>query len=367
MVSQPLIDRLVCAKYLFDTNSEVLSHGKPYASGMAVLGLQDAAEMVLRVIAEYLHAPVKETTPFNQLMDDIDKQGKGTLSHRTALNQLNKARINFKHLGLEPREADVRKFRGDLVGFFSQACQSFLLLDFDKLSLTALVGHQRTRNWLQRAEGSLENERFGSCVTEAAVALRVFQGNWARGDHAVHDRRIRLRLGGDSRELTSLVREISDAIAKQFEMVHEKLDLVAQGVPYNDFQRFDDITPWVSLSMAGTFHVQRRSHREPHYDDALFCLNFARDLILKVQSTYRSRRFAPAPSEERYRLIRTADLIVYPPSDGDNPEVVETAAEGKEFGGFGVAHDQKGYTALFFQEDCVYVASDAVEPVSALP
>src|SRR5690349_12858848 len=110
MVSQPILDRLVCAKYLFDHSTDVLFQAKPYSAGMAALNLQDAAEMVLRAIAEHLNVSVSDNSPFNKLIDDIDRKGVGTLSHRTALNQLNKARVGFKHVGLEPREPDVRKF-----------------------------------------------------------------------------------------------------------------------------------------------------------------------------------------------------------------------------------------------------------------
>ncbi|MDD1422838.1 hypothetical protein MEO40_27835, partial [Dolichospermum sp. ST_sed1] len=52
---------------------EVLDRGGYFADGMAVLGFQDSAEMFLRVIAEFLHANIKDGSAFNQIIDEIDK------------------------------------------------------------------------------------------------------------------------------------------------------------------------------------------------------------------------------------------------------------------------------------------------------
>lgn len=366
MVNQPLVDRLVCAKYLFGTSTDVLRQAKPYAAGMAVLGLQDAAEMVLRVIAEHLHAPVKETTAFNQLLDDIDRQGKGMLSHRTSLNQLNKSRVNFKHVGLEPRESDVRKFRQDVADFFNQACRTFLQLDFDALSLTSLISYRRARNWVEKAEQQLLNGEFSGCVTSTAIALRLFQRHWSQGDDALRERKIDLRFDA-SYEVASLARGVTEELVKHFEAVHEKLDLVAQGVSYNDYRRFDDISPAVSITGAETYYIYRQSHARLDYDDALFCLTFVRDLILKVQGTYRSRRWEPRPGNERYRISRPAELIAHPVKDGDRPEVITTVFEGEEFAGYPLAPRLNGFVGLFFQEECAYVPNDAVEPLPSAP
>lgn len=361
MVSQPILDRLVCAKHLFDTSTDVLSQGKPYAAGMAVLALQDAAEMVLRAIAEHIHAPAREA--FNQLIDDIDKQGRGSLSHRSALNQLNKARVNFKHVGLEPREEDVRKFRADMAVFFAQACRTFLELDFDRLSLTGLVRHRRSRNWLEAAEQALFQGGFEHAVEGSAKALRIFQHYWAKGDDEGQFRKLDLRVGHASSELASLARDLRDAINEEFEHLHQKLELLAQGVSYDDFRRFSDITPTVQLSGAGTFHVMHFRRMDVDYDDALFCLNFARNLILKVQGTYRSQRFPFRPGKEQYRLTEKADLIVYPPKDGNPPEIVDTAPPGTQFHGYIRLSNLPGYVALTYQDDCVYVSDAVVEAI----
>jgi hypothetical protein len=60
------------------------------------------------------------------------------------LDQLNKARINFKYFGLEPKHENANKFRYDLEGFFPKALRSFSTIDFDSISLSSLIGQMQT-------------------------------------------------------------------------------------------------------------------------------------------------------------------------------------------------------------------------------
>jgi len=151
-IRKELLDRLICAKYIFMRGMEILDQGGPFSSGRSVLHFQDSAEMALRAIAEHLHCSVKPSTQFNQIVDSINESGVNVLSHRTALNQLNSARVNFKHFGLEPKIGDSNKFKNDLNGFFPNAIKDFMGIDFDSLSLTNLIGHRRTENHLNIAQ-----------------------------------------------------------------------------------------------------------------------------------------------------------------------------------------------------------------------
>ncbi len=75
-ISKELIDRLVCAKYLFMRGIELLERSGTYADGLTVLHFQDAAEMCLRVIAEHLHCSIKENIAFNQIRTDRLRAGR---------------------------------------------------------------------------------------------------------------------------------------------------------------------------------------------------------------------------------------------------------------------------------------------------
>src|SRR5690242_2497770 len=171
---QELLDRLVCAKYLFLLGIESLERGGAYSAGQAVLTFQDSVELLLRTIAEHFHAQIRDQASFNQVLDDVEKIANCRLTYRSALLQLNRVRVDFKHHGLTPNAENVRKFRHDLEGFFPDVLNSTLGVRFEALSLTSLVRHRRTANWLSKGEYHLESGEFEESLSATAVALALF-------------------------------------------------------------------------------------------------------------------------------------------------------------------------------------------------
>lgn len=363
MVREEIIDRIVCAKYMFENGTQILDRGAPYAAGMTVLTFQDSVEMTLRAIAEHIHAQIRENSAFHNILDEIDKVGVAQLTHRTALNQLNKARVGFKHMGLAPRDEDVRKFRRDLEGFFPNAVSSFLGVDFDRLSLASLIRHKRTRNWLEKAELELTNNSFYSSITCAAVAEAIHTRSNPRGQLDLNRNRTMnfrgtVRQLGTHRELHDLVAEID----KQLLNIYEEIDLVGSGTPYGDYLRFRDLSPVISLTMAGTLIIESRSDPENvTHEDALFCKSFALNTILKRQQSYRSKVTAPESSMIKYKTIKPSDVIVYPTKDGIPQEVIERVDTGCVLHGCQKDDGVSPYVAVDFQGDTAYAIRDALE------
>lgn len=361
MVREELIDRLVCAKYIFESGVETLERGAPYASGLAVLSFQDAVELLLRAIAEHIHAQLKENASFNQILDEIEKSYSGRLTHRSALNQLNKARVNFKHLGLAPRDEDTRKFRRDLEGFFPSATKAFFDLDFSSLSLSSLIAHRRTRNWTKQAEECLSAGEYDECVNACAVAVGVFQANCRRGDEDALSRRLRPHVSGESLVLLQAVSGLVEEVQKQLDTIYYQLDLMGRGISYNDYLRFRDLAPAVTFTGDGRPHLGY-GRSAATYEEALFCIGFARGLILKLQNQYRRNRFAPQPGERRFRTTKPSSIVAYPPKDGRQAEVIETIDCDVELSAFGNRSlDMSAYIAIHYQGDCAYIESSAVE------
>lgn len=364
MVREEIIDRLVCAKYIFESGIEVLDRGAPYAAGLAVLAFQDAVEMALRAIAEHIHAQIKENAPFNHILDEIEKVDHAKLTHRTALNQLNKARVNFKHLGLAPRDDDVRKFRRDLEGFFPNATEAFFSLDFSSLSLSSLIVHRRTRNWVKNAEDYLTEGDYDNCFAACALAVEVFQKNHQQGDEDAYRRRMNLRVSGDSIEVARAIAGVAEEVQKQLDAIHQQLGLIGSGISYNDHKQFDDLTPAVMLTGDGRPHFTRRRSRPATLEDALFCTGFARNLILKLQKQYRRNKFAPQPGSRKFLTAKLTKMVVYPPKDGGDVEVIVDIPAGQELSAYGDRrYDKPGHVAIFYQGDCAYVDSEAVKPI----
>ena len=176
-LSNELLNRLVCAKYIFRKGVEILERDEPFASGISIIHFQDAAEIALRVIAENFHCSIKDNSAFNQIMDAIDSIDHRRLTHRSALNQLNRARVNFKHFGLEPRFEDTKKIKNALEGFFPNSLRTFLDIDYDSISLISLIGHIRTENFLKKAESLITQGHYSESMAETAIAFTIFCSN----------------------------------------------------------------------------------------------------------------------------------------------------------------------------------------------
>ncbi len=361
MISEQLVDRLVCAKYIFESGVDALDRGDQYAAGIAVLAFQDAAEMVLRVVAEHLHAQVKENSAFNQILDEIEKVAPGKLTHRTALNQINKARVNFKHLALAPRDEDIVKFRRDLDRFFAVTTNAYLGLDFSSLSLSSLISHKRTRNWIKRAERAFEDERYKECIDFCSLGVHIFQKYKERSSEDIH-RSPSFHFSGGSMELAQLARYIESEFQERLSDIQHQIDLIGAGISYADYQRFEDLAPSVYLTGDGKPHFSSRSDQSASADSALFCVMFTRMLILRLQSQYRRpNRFVERGGKRRYVTNSPANVIVYPLKDSEDIEVIEELGVGVELTAFGdTRYDQPGYFAILYQGDCAYVAINNV-------
>lgn len=353
-IGKELLDRLICAKYIFLRGVEVLDRGGSFSSGLAVLHFQDAVEMALRVIAEYLHCSLKENAAFNQIIDAIDGVGDRKLTHRSALNQLNKARLNFKHFGLEPKEADAKKFKLNIEDFFPFAVQSFLDIDFESISLTNLIGHRRTEKFLNEAERLINKEDYEGAIRSTTIAFTIFRAHCkSYTDKFQRDTFHKFKDQG----LQRWADNIEDILAQQ----QSQLDLIFHGINLADYRRFQRFTPTVHLSDAGTYSVINFSSGElPTRDFVLFCHRFVIEAILLIKKNQLPSRFPFHKPSRKLRVIKKCDIIVWPCND---PEIIRQAEVGEILLGRLGKFDKSGYNAILQDDDEAYVSSDAVEPL----
>lgn len=356
-VAAPLLERLVLCKYLVTQARLALSSAAPFSAGLALGNAQDAIELFLRVLLEHFHASVKEQAAFNQLLDTLEAELPSPLTHRTALNQLNKARVNFKHFGLEPRREDAEKLLADVETFLPSACQQYLGLDYGTLSLASAIGHLRTENWLRLAEERLQGGDFLGSIDASAAALAVFQRKIGiRPARTQLDRYGRLHRSND--DLSELVR----AAEAEFDSIRSELDLILSGMNLAHYRVFRRLSPSVVFSMAGTVRIGRY-HGDtvtPTREHAALCLSFVVDTALALKRTHLPGRFAARPPKltGRVEVIASGDIVVYP---GDqeilrpaNVGEVLPAAEGSR---------SDGYVAVLLDDEVAFISQACVRAV----
>jgi hypothetical protein len=363
MISRELTDKLVCAKYIFLQGKETLEKGTPYASGLALLAFQDSLEMVLRIIIEELQLPSSEKAAFHTLVEEIEKKVK--ITHKTALMQINKARVNFKHYGLEPNKKDVDKFENDLEVFFTNILNDALHIDFAKISLAKLIKHQRACNFLMKAENYLQSGDYKKSIESSAIAFELYLMCFHEDYEDQYDtnfiRNVSTLDGVRSlcevESIVSVLKKLADNLTKNFEELSRERNIMAHGITLHEYRKFKYYSPDISLPHIGWCGYGKGESFD--YQTALFCYNFSLDSILKMQNGgfFVSRR-TNFPSQF-YEITSISPILVYP----EKEEIIRNTEIGERF----QAHYQKNmtdeYVAIVFDNDIAYIDKDSVKEV----
>ncbi len=344
-ISRPLLERLVVTKYLVTQAAATLGSSAPFSAGIAVGQLQDAVELFLRLLGEHLHAQVKEKMAFDQVVETINAAIGTPLSHRTALVQLNKARVNFKHFGLDPRLEDAQKLLQDMQFFLPTTCSAHLGVDYETISIASLVGYLRTENWLRKAEGRLSEGDYSQAVDFAAIALATFQRHLATEIEP-----IRLDRFGSHADLRDLI----DSIQDEFHELYSTIDLMLTGASLAQYRLFRQFAPRVAFTMANTFFLSERGFYDtpPTSQQVSACLSFALDAILALKKAHVPREGLrrPAPETRPVQVLKEANVVIYP---GDE-EVIKAVGPGDQLLVAGT-HSKSGFAIVVFDDELFFV------------
>jgi hypothetical protein len=347
-LEQALLQRTILSKYLLLHAQDTLAASSTFAPGMAILSLHDATEILLRTVAESRSASIKEQSSWEQLVTAVERAiAPTTLPQRSSLNQLNKARVGFKHFALEPRLEDARKLLANMEDFIPWAIEALLGEEYARLSLRTLIAHRRTENWILRGEEAIEAGQWDAAIAAVATALAIYRSHL--GHHESH-RRLAI---SDSRLREQLEGELNS--------IQAQLSLLMDGVHLPAYRRFDALAPYVSLTAAGTVHQGGASDRPPRTrDDALFCLKFVTEAVLAMKRNHvRSRFNAPPMARDQLCVIQGCDLVVYPCAE---PEIVRNVAVEEVLWQHPRGGARAGFLAVLEDGDCGYVPKDAVKP-----
>lgn len=379
-VSEELIDRLVCAKKLYRRGIQILSEPSTFSSGMAVLNFHDATEILLRVIAEYFDLQISDHEGFHSIVGKVNKEaqerGLPPLTNTSGLNQLNQARVNFKHYTLENKAKHATKFKLDLEVFFKTTLDDYLALDFSTLSLADMVEHTRTSNWLHKAESYLEDSNIYEACACSAIALKIFR-------NYKHTPKLWDTFNGIERDLRKFDRKVSGGVAKLAEAVEEKLskirdhiDVLYDGIDPLKYKKFKSFTPEVLISMANTIErpkfnkenllseIEKEHMPQITNDIAVFCCDFALDTILELQSQSFPPKFDINYDKIIYETISKTSIYIYPSSE----EVVDTVNKGvtlERSKRLEESHDED-FVKITFDKDEAYVKKEDVKEISNL-
>ncbi|MCA8115575.1 hypothetical protein [Burkholderia cepacia] len=282
------LNQLVLCKQLYNEAEGFLSRKESVAFGLAVSIAQDAVELFLRAVIKQLPSNgQKPPEEFIKCMDYIDAAASGKedrrVPFRARMSELNKARVNFKHYGLVPNEADAARLLGYAAQFFETATPQFFVYEFTNISLADLITSLEVRQKVKAAElaereGDI-SEALGSSAEAVELAASALLNRLQPRDIGFLPRALKDLLGWDGES------QFTRYMGEQFEKANRASLALALSLNLNDLVRFRMLVPFVRRLVGGNMSRQQM-HDESAFtiDDATFAVAFATRYALAVDA-----------------------------------------------------------------------------------
>ena len=294
---EELLRKLALCQFLFSEAQRYLSRPDQYSPGVAISLSQDAVELFLRCLAEHFKVALKPIEQFDSLMNKVGDDREPIPGHKAAMTKLNKARVNFKHFGINVPRNDASAIQSSVHDFLNDVSRDILQVDFSAVSLVDAIGHDDTEKLLHEAEEALRDEDYERVVqfsARAAYTYLKYRAGLSGRDEAYLGA---ITIGGKVLPLPEhvvgqevsmgILRDLTKSAARTQRQTQSLLMLLARGVDIASFFRFQALAPITSQTLSGRFQqIGSGGKREgTSKDDAQFCLRFAIDFALQLRRT----------------------------------------------------------------------------------
>jgi hypothetical protein len=296
--------QLLISKYLYAQAVKALDASLPMSAGLAVSLCQDAAELVIWTIARDVDAPTREKASFDGMWEAIEKgrlnPAATKLPLRTLMNDVNKARVAFKHNGQLPTHSDAVRFLGYTDEFMREAVDAFYGVKLQDISMASLIQDPKVAGEIRAVEALLSEGNYKECVHQSAVtephARRLFQGSIPKIDFGFN--RIPPEL---------------EHLAKHLTVQRDALNTLMLGVSFGEQLRFRMLIPAVSESVSGKVQFQLRSELWNYTyteEDARFCVDYITDMALRAEAALMPARTTLLARQKHIESLRNTTIAM---------------------------------------------------------
>lgn len=173
--------QLVLVKQLAEEAERQLAREDDFGNGLAVSLTQDAIELLIRIAVRTFDVDVPARATMDQMADAIGKSDEArAVPHRARIEEVNKARVGFKHSGTAPGRADAMRLVRFGVEFLEVACPRFFGIEYRDLSLAHSIRSEEVRALLLAAEKYQSEGQYREAMIEAAYAVRAVEAKLER-------------------------------------------------------------------------------------------------------------------------------------------------------------------------------------------
>lgn len=280
-----MIEQLLLTKRLFEEGEKYSLQNDPISAGLAISLFQDSVESVIWLVTKDLGLNVKEKESFTVLLDkvhqELDDNQSIKIPLKAKVQELNKARVSFKHYGILPDVSQANKFHGYTEAYLRTIFELYFKKDFDDISMSDLIASDEIRLLIKQAEKNLSTKDYKSCVDEIAKAkAKLFY-------------KIKFFIPEVDINLVNVAnlfdKPISYQIRKVFKYMSDYMKILREisiinilGISVKEYNHFSQMLPHASFFGVGNIQV---IHKFNNYteEDTKFLLKFIIDLALKIQ------------------------------------------------------------------------------------
>lgn len=170
-----MLTQLLLVKRLFLASGEYSVQADPVAAGMAISLLQDSIELYVWTLIKERNVIVKDQSGFVANLDALQRAGH-PMPFAAKLQELNRARVGFKHYGNLPAPSEAEKHRVYVEDALREAMLLHFGTNFDEISLLDLVTDQAIRDLLKAAETQITAGALSDSAASLAQARSLVFG-----------------------------------------------------------------------------------------------------------------------------------------------------------------------------------------------
>lgn len=254
-----ILNRLLTGKELLLTGASSLTPSSdPLLVARAILASHDASELIASAISEYVQA--ERRSKVMGLMDyivGIESASNSRFPGKQFFENLNRARVSFKHHGLLPNSQEFHQVLLRTEEHMNEVTLKYLGVSIGELDLSSLIADTSARSLYTEARDYFRQGLYKEALETIALALR----------DAVAATRLALTIvPGESDSQTAL-------------------ELTAYGVDPGAFQRMQEFLPKESFLEKGwQWNTRDKGHPGNWREDTVsFCLKTFVDMVRKIQ------------------------------------------------------------------------------------
>jgi hypothetical protein len=269
----------------------------------SVLTFHDTVELFLGLTADRLSANLPANLPFMKYWDELHPNKLGNrgvdLSGRGGMDRLNRLRNGFKHAGTLPGLPAIEQARAEVTSFLEDSTPKVFGISFGDIDMADVVPQQDIRDKLKAAAAKNSS---GDRIEAMALLVEAFNEVFGtrvrpgpfRGTPFSFGQDIRFPLDETSiRRIFSKIDQHgalgSSALARQLHQVTQAtqaiqagIRVLALGIDYAKYQRFQTITPHVSMTLDGKSHRTYAPTYAPRSEDFDSCYQFVITVALRA-------------------------------------------------------------------------------------